>query len=267
MTRSSKYLGIMIICFLLVQKYTSAQSQNYTRYQTAEGKIVGIWPHNDRFKSVEKMKELKERWGFNYVLLAEIYGAKEKVLLNKAGFDSLHIMHQIILPSTDQGRFLLDEKLTSLGKVWAYYFDEPISREQSFIQFSKLITDLSNNGLYPFAQIITSELDERKAARLLRVADEIMYSGYGSKEEMGLDQAKTWSEWREYLGKQFSFVWISTDQDSNEYRTLLKAAKEIGFNSVWLYALEPIETGKEVSDSNYEKFCEAAVEFGFMKKK
>ena len=267
MSQTMKSIYIFFFIIMSVQISVRAQSSPVGKYEAAEGKIVGIWPHNDRFKSVESMKELNERWGFNYVLLAEIYGAKEKKILDNAGFDSLHIMHQIILPNSDNERNLLLEKILRLGKLWAYYFDEPISREQSFIQFSKLITDLSNNGLYPFAQIITSELDERKAARLLRIVDEIMYSGYGSSEKMGTDQAQTWAEWKEYLGEKFSLVWISAEQDSNEYRTLLKSAKELGFNSVWLYALEPIDAGKEVSDSNYEKFCEAAVEFGFMKHK
>lgn len=267
MSQSMKYIYIFLFTIMLVPISVRAQSSSVGKYEAAEGKIVGIWPHNDRFKSVGSMKELNERWGFNYVLLAEIYGVNEKKLLGNAGFDSLHIMHQIILPNSDNERNLLLERILRLGKLWAYYFDEPISKEQSFIQFLKLITDLSNDGLYPFAKIIASELDERKAARLLKTADEIMYSGYGEKEKMGFDQAKTWSEWKQYLGEKFSLVWISAEQDSNEYRTLLKSAKELGFNSIWFYALEPIEEGKEVSNSNYEKFCEAAVEFGFMKLK
>ncbi|MEW5843093.1 MAG: hypothetical protein AB1775_07500 [Bacteroidota bacterium] len=267
MSRTMKCIYIFLFIIMPVQISVRAQSSPVGKYEAAEGKIVGIWPHNDRFKSIGSMKELNERWGFNYVLLAEIYGAKEKKLLDNAGFDSLHIMHQIILPNSDNERNLLLEKILRLGKLWAYYFDEPISRGQSFIQFSKLIIDLSNNGFFPYAKFIASELDEKKAARLLRIVDGIMYSGYGSSEKMGTDQAKTWAEWKKYLGEKFSLVWISAEQDSNEYRTLLKSAKELGFNSVWLYALEPIAEGKEVSNSNYEKFCEAAVEFGFMKLK
>ncbi len=257
------------ILTIIVMTYTSsnAQSTSNKRYEAVEGKIVGIWPHNDRIKSPERLKELKDRWGFNYILLAAVYGEKEKSLANYAGFDSLHIMHQIYLPDLINDKELVIRNIKNVGKIWAYYFDEPISREHSYIQFLNLIKDLSNNGFYPHAKFIVSELDENKAARLLRISDAIMYSGYGNRAEMGLDQVKTWKEWKEYLGEKFSLTWISSDQDSSEYRTLFKAARDLGFNAVWFYALEPISEGEEVNDSNYEKFCEAAVEYGFMKLK
>jgi len=260
-------ISICLIFTIIVLTYTSsdAQSLSNTRYEAAEGKVVGIWPHNDRLKSTERLRELKDRWGFNYLLLAAVYGEKEKSLVNDAGFDSLHIMHQIYLPDLINDKELVIRNIKNVGKIWAYYFDEPISRGQSYIQFLQLITELSNSGFYPHAKFIVSEVDENKAARLLRVADGIMYSGYGNKEAMGLDQVKTWTEWKQYLGEIFSLTWISSDQDSNEYRTLLKAARDLGFNAVWFYALEPIGEGEEVSNSNYEKFCEAAVEYGFMK--
>ena len=59
---------------------SDAQSLSNKRYEAAEGKIVGIWLHNDRLKSPERLKELKDRRGFNYILLAAIYGEKEKSL-------------------------------------------------------------------------------------------------------------------------------------------------------------------------------------------
>ena len=267
MQKSLIYISLLLIIIVLVYTSTKAQSLQNKSYEAVNGKIVGIWPHNDRLKSPERLKELKERWGFNYFLLAAIYGEKEKSLVNTAGFDSIHIMYQIYLPDMINDKESVIRNIKNIGKIWAYYFDEPISRGQSYIQFLQLITYLSNSGFYPNAKFIVSEIDERKASRLLRIADGIMYSGYGYKEEMGLDQVKTWTEWKEYLGDKFSLTWISSDQDSNEYRTLFKAARDLGFSAIWFYALEPIREGEEVKDSNYEKFCEAAVEYGFMKLK
>jgi len=261
----SFYLIFTIIA--VIHSSLTAQSISAKKYETVEDKIVGIWPHNDRLESSERLRELKDRWGFNYLLLAAVYGEKERSLANIAGFDSLHLMHQIYLPDLVNDKELVMRNIKNIGKIWAYYFDEPISREHSYLQFLNLITELSNNGFFPHAKFIVSELDEKKAARLLRIADGIMYSGYGNKEDMGLDQVKTWTEWKEYLGEKFSLIWISSDQDLNEYRTLFKAARDLGFNDVWFYALEPIGEGEEVNDSNYAKFCEAAVEYGFMKLK
>jgi len=264
-----KLLAICLTFTIIVLNYSSLNSQSLQckKYEAVEGKIVGIWPHNDRLKSTERLEELKERWGFNYILLAAIYGEKEKSLANYAGYDSLHIMHQIYLPDLINKKESVLHNIKNVGKIWAYYFDEPISREHSYIQFLDLIKDLSNSGFYPHAKFIVSELDEKKAARLLRISDGIMYSGYGNKEAMGLDQVKTWTEWKQYLGEKFSLIWISSDQDSNEYLTLFKAAHDLGFNAVWFYALEPIGDGEEINDSNYKKFCDAAVEYGFMKVK
>lgn len=262
-------VSMCLIFTIIVLVYTSTDAQPLSnkRYEAAEGKILGIWPHNDRLKSAERLHELKDRWGFNYLLLAAVYGEKEKSLANNAGFDSSHIMYQIYLPDLINDKELVIRNIKKVGKIWAYYFDEPISREQSYLQFLQLITVLSNGGFYPYAKFIVSEVDEKKAVRLLSVTDGIMYSGYGNKEAMGLDQVKTWTEWKQYLGEKFSLLWISSDQDSNEYRTLFKAARDLRFNAVWLYALEPIREGEEVNDSNYEKFCEAALEYGFMKLK
>lgn len=262
-------ISFYLILIIVAMTYTSSKAQSTLdkKYEAAEEKIVGIWPHNDRIKSPERLKELKDRWGFNYILLAAIYGEKEKSFANNAGFDSLHIMHQIYIPDLINNKELVLRNIKNVGKIWAYYFDEPISREHSYIQFLDLIKDLSNSGFYPHAKFIVSELDEKKAARLLRISDGIMYSGYGNKEAMGLDQVKTWTEWKQYLGEKFSLIWISSDQDSNEYLTLFKAAHDLGFNAVWFYALEPIGDGEEINDSNYKKFCEAAVEYGFMKVK
>jgi hypothetical protein len=261
---SDKWRVTALLLFIFSAALLSAQSETGKVYRAAEGKGIGIWPHNDRFKSVEKLEELRNRWGFNYLLMAAIYDTKEKKLLKDAGFDSLHIAYQIYIPDLIGMKESFYGKLEEIGKIWAYYFDEPISREHSYGEFLNLIVFLSNSGLYPHAKFIASELDERKAVTISLLMDDITYSGYGSREKLGSDQIKSWSEWRNYIGAKFGMPWISADQDSNEYRTLLKSAQEMKFNFVWFYALEPLPENMEVSDRNYEKFCEAAVEFGFM---
>lgn len=256
---------IFIISTILITSNFSAQQIN--KYEPVEGKIVGIWPHNNRLKSVEKLKELKERWGFNYLLLAAIYGEREKEIAREAGFDSLHIAFQIHLPDLTNNREAFLSNIESLGKIYAFYFDEPISRKHSYMDFLKLIKYLSDNGYYPHAKFLISELDEKKAGEALGLVDEVLYSGYGSKDKFGLDQVKTWNEWRSYLGEKFSSSWIGAHEDYNEYDLLFKTAKELNFNSIWFYQLEPLDEDKETDDTNFQKFCEAAVKYGFLKRK
>ncbi len=254
-----------LIIMLFFQNILSAQINLF--YEPIEGKIIGVWPHNNRLKSLARLTELKERWGFHHLLIAAIYDEKEIELAKQAGFDPEKIVKQIYLPDLIEREEWLKKNILNSGKVGAYYFDEPISRKHSYIGFLNFLIFLADEGFYPSAKFYVSELDERKAVRVLNFVDEIMYSGYGRKEKLGLDQIETWKNWQNYLGEKFSFVWIAAHEDSNEYRTLFKAAKELGFRGVWFYQLEPLDEGQEVSDSNFEKFCEAAVEFGFLKRK
>lgn len=252
----------LIACTLLVTSYTCAQSK---KYEPVDGKIIGIWPHNNRFTSVDKLAELKNRWGFENLLIAAIYGKKEVEMANKAGFESSKISLQIYLPDLKTNREKTINNLRECGKIAAYYFDEPISRKQSLPDFLWLLKVLSEEGYYPHAQFVVSEINEHRAKHVDFLVDEIMYSGYGSRENLGVDQQKTWKEWQSLLGRKFSMVWISSLEDADHYRELFKAAKELGMRGAWFYQLEPLDADKECDDSNFEKFCEAAVEFGFMK--
>ncbi|MCX6171126.1 MAG: hypothetical protein NTX65_17465 [Ignavibacteriales bacterium] len=265
MNRSFKLFNIFSAIILIAVSELSAQQFQKNSYEVVEGKMVGIWPHNDRFKSPDRLKELKDRWGFNYLLVAAIYGNEEKSVAAQAGFDSMHIIYQIYLPDFIKNKELELKKIREIGKIWAYYFDEPISRSHSYLQFLKLISFLSEEELYPHAKFIVSELDENKAATVLPFVDLITYSGYGDNENLGIDQVKTWGEWKSFIGEKFGMPWISAQLDSNEYRSLFKAARDFKFDSIMFYELEPLPSGHEVSDANFEKFCEAAVEFGFMK--
>ncbi len=263
MTNIKDLLKWQLLFLFLATSICLAQTN---RYEPADGITIGIWPHNNRLKSLPKLKELKERWGFQHLLIAAIYGKKEVLLAKSAGFDSLHIKKQIYLPDLKDRCEWTINNIKETGKIGAYYFDEPISREHSIVDFLNLLTFLSNQGLYPHAKFVVSEINEYRAQRTVSVVDEIMYSGYGAKNKKGADQIKSWIEWKNLLGNKFISLWIGAHEDSDEYRELLKAAKEQNYKSIWFYQLEPIEPENEIDDSNFLKFCEAAVEFGFMKR-
>lgn len=260
----------VIVSLLMLAAISFAQNKssiiNYV-FEPVDGKIIGIWPHENKLNSVEQLKKLHYNWGFNYILIPAPYGKTIYSNVKNAGYDSTNIMKQIYLPDLIERKDWFWNNIETLGTVWAYYFDEPISRGFSYLTFLKILSDLSHKGFYPRAKFVVGELDETKAKKFLHTADEIMYSGYGSKENGGEDQAQSWRDWRNYLGQQFSMLWISSNEDSLEYKTLFKTAKELGINSIWLYQYEPMDPAKETSNQNLKKFCEAAVEFGFMTRK
>ena len=241
-----------------------AQSKNNISYEPVAGKIVGIWPHENKLRSTEKLNELKDRFGFNYILIAAPYGEEWLQNVRKSKYDFDHVMKQLYYGDLVNRPEWFWNNIEITGKVWAYYFDEPISREFSYIGVTKLMTALIKKEYYPHAQFIFGELDEKKAILFNNIAEVLMFSGYGSQEKSGFDQKQTWNEWRNYLGPKLSMCWISTLEDSLEYRTLLQTAKELNMDGVWLYQYEPLDAKGETSNANLQKFCEAAAKFGFL---
>ncbi len=239
----------------------------FHKYEPVEGKVIGIWPHENRLRSTQKLNQLKNEFGFNYLLVAAPYGDVWYDSIKNSDYDSDHIVKQIYFPDYLNREKWFWENINSLGNVYAYYFDEPISRKFSFIGISKLITIFAEKGLYPKSKIFLGEINEYRAKKLERLVDKISYTGYGSQDKNGEDQVKSWIEWKNFLSDKFSMLWIAAHEDSSHFRTLFKAAKEQGYNSIWFYQYEPLEAEKEISEKVIYDFCDAAVEFGFMKYK
>lgn len=259
-------LSQLLVISLLFFGSTFSQTSN-RKYETVDGKIIGIWPHENRLKSTIKLNQLKNEYGFNYLLVAAPYGDVWYDSIKKSDYDLQHIVKQIYFPDYKNRESWFWENIYSLGNVYAYYFDEPLSRKFPFIELAKLISIFSEKGLYPKSKLFLGEINEYRAKRLERLVDKISYTGYGSKEKLGSDQKQSWIEWRNVLGEKFSMLWIAAHEDSSHFRNLFKAAKELGFNSIWFYQYEPLEADKEIGDDVIKNFCEAAVEFGFMKYK
>ena len=254
-------------CFLFLFAANIYSQQELIKYEPVEGNIIGIWPHENKLRSPEKLNELKDRFGFNYILVAAPYGEEWLTSVRKSKYDFDHVMKQLYYGDLVNRPEWFWKNVEATGKVWAYFFDEPISRDFPIIKILNLFTELSSKSYYPSAQFIMSEINEKKAKKLSRLVDVISYSGYGDKSKLGRDQIQSWIEWKDYLGEKFSMLWIAAHEDSSEFRTLLKAAKEQGYKNIWLYQYEPLEAEKEIGDEIIQRFCEAAVEYGFMKLK
>lgn len=258
--------NIVLLLMLLIIFNNNFFSQK-KRYEVIEGKVIGIWPHENRLRSTQKLNQLKNEFGFNYLLVAAPYGDVWYDSIKNSDFKLDHIVKQIYYPDFLNRENWFWENIYSLGNVYAYYFDEPLSRNFPFIGITKLISLLAEKGLYPKSKIFLGEINEYRAKKLEILVDKISYTGYGSKDKNGLDQVQSWIEWKKVLGNKFSMLWIAAHEDSSHFRTLFKAAKEQGFNSIWFYQYEPLDADKEIPEKVIFDFCEAAVEFGFMRYK
>lgn len=255
---------LFVVALLIITNNYFAQNK---KYQPADGKIIGIWPHENRLRSTQKLNQLKNEFGFNYLLVAAPYGDEWYDSIKNSNYKLDEIVKQIYYPDFVNREEWFWKNIISLGTVNAYYFDEPISRKFPFVGITNLISLLAEKGLYPKSKIYLGEINEFRANRLERLVDKISYTGYGLLKNNGEDQIRSWKEWKNLIGDKFSMLWIAAHEDYSHFRTLLKAAKELGYNEIWFYQYEPLEAEKEINEKVILDFCEACVEFGFMKYK
>ena len=88
-----KNLYNIFLLLFLIYPTTEFFTQNvnyiyswYKYYEPVEGKIVGSWPNTYRWNDIEKLKELKYRWGFNYVLFWPELGLNRFNMLKQIGY-------------------------------------------------------------------------------------------------------------------------------------------------------------------------------------
>lgn len=262
-----KFIFIIHTFLILLLQAQPSFEESWTKYYEAnDNKILGIWPHNNRFTDISKLKELKYRWGFNNILLHVNYGIDKYNLVVNAGFDSLSIMRRI-----KQDTYM--ENVESIPETWAYFIDEPADLNENLTVW-KSITDWIKNK-YSDSKIVISgyKRDDFLKDYVNTIGDIAMFSSYKHWWEfLGFwisvpedpDQRPDWSDMKNLFGNKFSLTWIGAHKDLSEYNGLLEKAHNLGLTGVFLYEPEPKDN--EVDDNNLEQFSEAAVNHGFMKK-
>lgn len=263
-----KYLVIVFLLFpLLGVVYTQTVSYQYTwtKYYVAnEGKIIGVWPHNNRYTEISKLKELKYRWGFNFLVFYSGYNLAKFQMAREVFPPDENIMMQILFE--DYGRTAM------FDSCWAYYLDEPADRNYGFNSVQLIKNWYS--AAYPNSPFVISGY--KRNSNLINFtnafADKTTFSAYKHWWELlfwwvsccpeNPDQRSDWTDMQNLFGSKFTTTWISSQFDQAEYPQLLGHAKNLGLEGVWLYALEPYDN--EADDVNLESFSNAAANNNFL---
>lgn len=233
----------------------------YKYYEPIEGKIVGILPHENKWNDIEKLKELKYRWGFNYIIFWTGLGHDKFNMAKQVGYlPSLSIM-RIVEPVDYLDAVQYDE-------CWAYYLDEPADRNVPFNTVQTMKAWLKT--CFPNASFIISGY--KRNFNLINytnlLSDKVLFSSYIHwRNILGVwiswpvdtDQRSDWTDMKNLFGNKFSMTWTSANSDLSEYNQLLGHALNLGLEGVWLYSL-----GQEADDNNFNSFCVAAVNSGFL---
>ena len=235
----------------------------YKYYEPVDGKIVGILPHGNRWNDVEKFKELKYRWGFNYILFWSGLGNDKFNMAKQVGYlPSLSIM-RIVEPDN-----YLD--VTEFDECWGYFLDEPADRNLPFNTVQTVKEYIKT--YFPNAPFIISGY--KRNSDLINytnlLADKVLFSSYihwwkflglWTSWPINIDQRSDWTDMKSLFGDKFSMTWVSASDDLSEYNQLLSHAKNQGLEGIWLYHY----SSGLVDEDNVNSFCEAAVSSGFLR--
>ena len=261
---------IVIICFHFFYFASFLPGQNYAElkwtkyYETVENKIMGIWPHDSRYSSVSRLKELKYKWGFYDILLQQKRGLEHYNMLIEAGFDSSRIVRHIL-----QDTYLDD--VEGIPETWAYYINEPADLNENLTVWNNITNWIKNKN--PITKVIISgyKRDDFLKDYVHSIADFAMFSSYKHWWEfLGFwisvpenpDQRADWVDMNNLFGNKFSLSWIGAHKDLSEYDDLMGKAENLQLDGVFLYQHEP--HGTEVDDNNFENFCDAAANHGYL---
>ena len=263
-------INIILLSLLLILAANEMFAQNvtyvynwYKYYEAVEGKIVGIWPHLNKWNDIQKLKDLKYRCGFNFIAFWPGLGHDKFEMIKKIGY----------VPSTNIMMLLEISNYTDAGKYdtcWAYYLDEPADRKIPFssVQIMKNWLKLKSPKSFFIISGYKRNSDLITYTNLL--ADKIFFSSYihwwkflgvWGAWPVNIDQRPDWTDMKNLFGNKFSMTWISANNDLTEYNQLSGHAKNLGLEGIWLYQWSE---GPEADDNNINSFCNAAVSSGFL---
>ena len=243
-------------------------------YVPVPGRLVGIWPDS---RSVERLTELRTRYGFSGVLISPSADQYEAAL--EAGFLPENIMVQTgyldyvyAVDSLDAGFYFIDEPVEHNCSGEASGF-----RMYSLEELQDIRTYVEQHR--PNASFVISGYKRCSHNRIASdYAHIMMYPSYANWDpvvffsctpNMGfgdatepawlkgnVDQRESWTDMSSTYGSKFSMAWI--DGRGDEYNDLFSHAGTLALDGIWMY------NEGDINSVRLEEVCSAAVDNGWM---
>lgn len=224
------------------------------KYENVPGKIVGIWPTWERWGNVQRLKQLKDTLGFNY-MFTYLGWPYDKVVA--AGYTMSNLLGGLALTG-------YVEASQSRPPLWGYYIDEPISHQKGTVSQVEAWTNFLGAN-FPYSIRIAGENTESNADLINHTVDLITCTRYDNYPEWyDPDQRSLWTNFREHFNAQFDMVWIGAHKDLSQYDDLIGHARNLGIPEIWLYQHE--DSTDHYSNNNVGTFAYYAWKWGFLKR-
>jgi hypothetical protein len=255
---------------LLDSNKLEKEGWKFHHYEPVESKSIGIWPTHERYNNFEKIKELKDKWGFKFIFIQASWAIDQFDKFLKAGYSNDNIIVDLnvgfpnYVPNWDE----------RYKDVYAFYVDEPYSAKPNYTleQFKSTYQKIKNLN-HPL--FITGDFKPSACLdEFVEYSDKVMFTSYHRTYQFfgctfihwpeNIDQRDSWDIMKERYGEKFTSTWIAAHKDTLEYFQLFKKAAELNLESIWFYQLE--DTTDQCSNINLAKFCEAAWQNGYLNK-
>lgn len=232
----------------------------FEKYIPVPDKIVGIWPTEERWSNVERIKELKEKWGFNYIFTT--LGSYYDNCLS-AGYLPDHMLGGGIDVYSGGYR----QYIQSRPALWGYYTDEPVTNHGAGAQYPMSTAYQWFKQNYPNSLFISGETTPLMASFIIDYIDIIFCTRYcvdGDYFCIYPDQRPLWTDFKNAFEEKFSMTWIGAHKDLSQYDDLIGHAKNLGLKAIWLYQYQ--DDTDISSDNNISSFALYAWKWGWLKR-
>ncbi len=216
---------------------------------------------------IQKLNELKSKWGFNYIAACIGNTANVQAIVN-AGYPKIsnYLATGFALGGQEDRATVQNN-----DPFWGYYFDEPYSHtgfphltQSSFKSFRDFVKSIRPNSHFGFGETTRYTANfythnpyfwfgSYYTNNYPTSVDFVMctrYVGYYNEA----DQRDLWTEMDNLYGSTFNRTWISSNLDGGEFVTLLGHAHNIGA-APWLYQMED---PNDLNDQTLESYCHCA---------
>jgi len=218
----------------------------FERFQATPGKIMGIYPTDNRLKDISRLNLIRKYWGFNYMFC--YVGYWDNVTSSQVGYTGSEIMLGIEPHNSYYQNIVLEKP------CFAYYVDEPgskLTHAQFLMQLARNFININRPG----SKLIGGDTTPTYADIFDDTVDDLLCTKYD------FDQRWLWENFKTAFPNKFIMTWISATSDQNEYDLLFAKANSLGLYGVWFFQ---IYDGS--SDSNIQDYIMAAWRQGWVNK-